>query len=748
MDKFVNQNSVDLMYNLRNIVLDTPNKAILIIEKLEKTNRYKTDFEFSVVVMVQKISALNYMSKHEEVSKILGYVHEKVLKVKTFEIYVESISRLAGAYYAVGDIKQSITLFNLVYEYEKNNNKISERSAIALSSLGYIYLTYNKKEEGEYYSENALEIFNGVIDINLATEKQISSYLFILTNLIKLKVESGKKEDCIKYMNLIDKLDSDKFNSYAMQLYKQSKIYYFVFSKDLDNFMNLAQDYFYLMYEQNNYSHLAELILHIYEINKDYFKENPNINDFIIKKMSIALDKIEEKAIYTVLRSLYIIVIDYANSVNNDELLLKYYSKLGKINHLVEDEFKAKKEKTLDFFINLANKKENFIDEHNHIEKIAGLNEKLEEKNKELKSIYDKIRSIVNIGQKIVLIDNIKDLEKLLVNELSEIIPIDILSIVWLSDAKNEKFTVCEYGKFNGYNSNSIDINDDNFIEAKIFRNKKPLICNNFNETHISFLKDFDFDINDDYQSVIYYPLCKDGKFLGVFSIKHRDKNVYTDDDFKIIESIIIYISVSVYNAFKSKKIKNAMEIVQSKEILLKTKLEKNEKLSFIDPLTKVYNRYYFDNEFDNFKERAMKEKLSITMFLLDIDDFKVYNDKNGHLDGDKVLVSISSIIKNELSGKDNLVIRYGGEEFLGLSIGLTEKKVINKAEKIRFLVEKLNIKYNDGTDRFVSISIGVTYIKECFNIDRVKFIKITDDNLYRAKFNGKNCIVKENFKE
>ena len=148
---------------------------------------------------------------------------------------------------------------------------------------------------------------------------------------------------------------------------------------------------------------------------------------------------------------------------------------------------------------------------------------------------------------------------------------------------------------------------------------------------------------------------------------------------------------------------------------------------NFNDPLTGVYNRRYFDLVLSKFIKKAAKYNIKFSVLMLDIDHFKKFNDTYGHDVGDKVLKIVSSTVKEHIRGNQDILFRYGGEEFVIISMDdLTG--AITLAKKINSLEFK-------GSPEKITVSIGISSYKQGEDV-----VKLADDNLYRAKEAGRNC--------
>ncbi len=162
--------------------------------------------------------------------------------------------------------------------------------------------------------------------------------------------------------------------------------------------------------------------------------------------------------------------------------------------------------------------------------------------------------------------------------------------------------------------------------------------------------------------------------------------------------------------------------------------------LSIHDGLTGIYNHAYIVETLKDEIERSKRYKSPLSVVLIDIDDFKTVNDTFGHLAGDMVLKRLAELLKHSLRTID-IVGRYGGEEFLAILPETDGTNGHTVAERFRDAVEEEAFLYGD--DRInITVSGGIGYYTHGMDVNRL--IKVADDNLYRAKREGKNKICYE----
>lgn len=171
---------------------------------------------------------------------------------------------------------------------------------------------------------------------------------------------------------------------------------------------------------------------------------------------------------------------------------------------------------------------------------------------------------------------------------------------------------------------------------------------------------------------------------------------------------------------------------------------ERLERLSFIDGLTGLANRRYFDASLDKAWRSCMREKAPLTLIMLDVDFFKPYNDSYGHQQGDQALRELASIIAAQAVRPQDLVARYGGEEFVVLLPWVDERGAAIMAERLLQAVRERNMPHSSSRCAdHVTISAGVVTRVPDMNDSPAALISAADDALYEAKRNGRDRWVK-----
>jgi diguanylate cyclase (GGDEF)-like protein len=169
------------------------------------------------------------------------------------------------------------------------------------------------------------------------------------------------------------------------------------------------------------------------------------------------------------------------------------------------------------------------------------------------------------------------------------------------------------------------------------------------------------------------------------------------------------------------------------------------ENLAHIDGLTGIANRRHFDNQLAMELGRAQRENIPLTVALIDIDEFKKYNDHFGHTKGDNCLKKVASILSCNTKRPGDVTARYGGEEFAYILPNTNQKGAEHFLQTTLHAIQKLNIlQALNAIHPVVTVSIGFStyYPKKNKTInDNWDIVEEADTALYESKRKGRNCI-------
>jgi diguanylate cyclase (GGDEF)-like protein len=214
-------------------------------------------------------------------------------------------------------------------------------------------------------------------------------------------------------------------------------------------------------------------------------------------------------------------------------------------------------------------------------------------------------------------------------------------------------------------------------------------------------------------------PLTSRDALIGVIAVASYKVNAFDQVDFELLQNLAQQASLALDNASHHAEV---------------------EAQSRLDSLTKVYNHGYFLEFLRKSAEQASRENDILSLIMLDVDQFKQYNDTYGHLVGDKVLVALTDTIRRHIESTDG-VGRWGGEEFAILLLHTNGSQADQIAGRIRETVNALQITNRDGDPvPAPTVSQGIAvYPDETEDI--FKLVDLADRRLYVAKEHGRNQV-------
>lgn len=166
-------------------------------------------------------------------------------------------------------------------------------------------------------------------------------------------------------------------------------------------------------------------------------------------------------------------------------------------------------------------------------------------------------------------------------------------------------------------------------------------------------------------------------------------------------------------------------------------------RLSSTDGLTEIHNRRKFDEYMEREWKRALRERSTISLIIIDIDHFKLFNDTYGHPAGDICLKSVASALSSCLHRPGDFLARYGGEEFAVILPQTNAEGAIHISESLRLAVKNLQIPHESSPSAdHITISLGITGYQPGQNDDLSDFIGIADQALYEAKSAGRDRAI------
>jgi diguanylate cyclase (GGDEF)-like protein len=219
---------------------------------------------------------------------------------------------------------------------------------------------------------------------------------------------------------------------------------------------------------------------------------------------------------------------------------------------------------------------------------------------------------------------------------------------------------------------------------------------------------------------------------VGTVTVDSKDKDFFTEEATALIKEII-----------------NIASPVFAKLVLIET----NKDLAITDPLTGIYNRRYMYEFAKREIIRAHRNKANVSMAILDIDSFKNINDNYGHQIGDGMLAAFAVDLKHILMRGQDIITRYGGDEFVIILPDTDKQNAVGLMEKLRNYIKSKIYAFENNVSISITVSAGVSSVKGPFEPKVAdgngaaedilnNLLKVADDNLYKAKDLGRDRVV------
>lgn len=355
------------------------------------------------------------------------------------------------------------------------------------------------------------------------------------------------------------------------------------------------------------------------------------------------------------------------------------------------------------------------------VEIVGGLSAKLmwqliEERRKARLVIESRLKeqeALYELGLVLTQSQNLHDIFKTVVKYAVELTNSPAGSLAVFDEASGEMY----FGAAQGFSRN--------FMKEQVWRIRRggltSFILNQDSPIAIADVSKYtQFDnpllLKEGIKSLLAVPLKAEGQIQGILYVDDYQARQFSESELLIIRLLANLAAIAIERA----------KLLESTRILAIT-----------DELTKLYNLRHFLNRLQEEIKRAKRYVRPLSLAMIDIDHFKKYNDTYGHIQGNKVLKKVAMIFEKE-SREGDIVARYGGEEFAIIMPETDKAKAKLFADRTRHKIEKVLCK--EDFEICVTVSIGLAGYPEDA-LDAASLIERSDEALYKAKKDGRNCV-------
>lgn len=268
-----------------------------------------------------------------------------------------------------------------------------------------------------------------------------------------------------------------------------------------------------------------------------------------------------------------------------------------------------------------------------------------------------------------------------------------------------------------------VEVDEKNVILHEVFNKGESIYISDLtSDGHYNFL-----GLIGRKGSLLSLPLVSEKKtIIGILNLHRSEARAFSNDEIEFLQLMTLHAAGVI-----------------DKTILF----QNTQVLAYTDALTSIFNRRYFDQRYTREILRARRYKRNLSVLMIDIDHFKIYNDTFGHLMGDKVLQKVAQVLETELRRAD-VICRYGGEEFVVILPEIDLHNAYYVAEKLRNAVITSTFSGDEKmAGKGITISLGVAAFPENGDTEKMVLEK-ADEALYKAKERGRNQVVVADVKQ
>ena len=721
-----------LYQELANELMRSVERGADLLRELSESAKYREDFEFRMTIETAR--ALHWKLKGEY-SEALTLCDKLVEQTKALELWnLVSINlNLAGnSYFDIGLFERALESYYRAVRNEQDHG-LTGMISLIYNNLAVIFVNvmdYEKAYEYELLAIEALE--HG----DKSSPRYFSNRMIYLSNLVVYMCYIDRISEIPEVLDRMDRQDFSKVSPDAMSAYYIGHMYYAFHTGDRDK----GKEY----YEQSIRDIKRENTFWRFMLLHGYL----SLHDRLHFDLSLCEEEFQQM-----------------ESMQNDgnvmasvelfELLRRYYESIGDrvrydnttqqyIKHLEEsaDMIRTRQMTSIRIVENMLKHQENFEEvsaENTELKLVA--EEAVRHKNA-LQKAYQRIEMINELGRKLTSSLDLSSVVEAVRENLQENIPMGSFLLVIAEPDLHRLRSLVHY---NGERTEAeflIDMADENSLFAQCYRENQILVFDDLEEERWKGRIIRTLGEGKTIHSVIFMPMEVDDEVIGVCSIQGGSKHLYREEHIEFLKELLPYLSIALNNAMYSFRLQKEMETRKETQQYLEEANQKLERLSSLDGLTQIGNRRDFEHRVMALFEHSSSENLNIGILMLDVDNFKKYNDTYGHLEGDEALKAVARVIRRNFERVEGLSARFGGEEFIGACIGLDFKEMEALANQIRSDVFELNIEHRESPLQRLTVSVGVAFADLADSSWKSALMRWADVCLYQAKTGGKNQVV------
>ncbi|MDO4711039.1 MAG: diguanylate cyclase [Peptostreptococcaceae bacterium] len=731
--KYLSMNKEELYNEFFSDILCDRSVDEKLIQELSESKRYFEDYEFRAFVDTGRAMVYARNDDFLRVTTLCTQLIERVTALEMWQLLSFNLNLIGNAYFIISTYERALEYYRKVIRVEEVHG-LNEMTSNAYSNIAIIYLNFSDYDRAyEYFVMAIHKLEKGSQDI----PRYASKRMFIYGYLVQTLCELGRAYDAPKYIKKMDETDLSELTDSARSLYHGARMVYGFYSGDYEA---AKQDYLKAKEKTGSGGKLALVAL---------------INDFIVlcdrfhldpefyKDEMLEIEAMQKTGSIRANMQIYAQLRRYYERIGDEA---RYHDATEEYIHFLEsniEDIRKRQRGSLQIVEDLIQESENLVDVTTKNTELKLIAEEAVRHKNMLQDTYQRIDMINDLGRRVTSSLKIDKVVDRIYQDLKRNMPVDSFVLMVAEPEQNRLRSVAYYENDEIKEEICIAIDDPNSLFAECYRSDR-IICSGdltkdprFSTRHLVKYGDA-----PDPSSVMFLPLSVGDQVIGAFSIQYRSQDTYTEQHISFLEALNPYLAIALNNAVRSWRLESEIESHLATQEELEVANQRLSRLSSLDGLTRIGNRRDFEKRIPEMLSRSKKQGSPIALFMIDIDNFKLYNDTYGHLEGDEVLRSVARIIQQHLDTVGGISARFGGEEFIGACLGLDSEQSEMLADRIRQQVYDLAIENRLAPIGQLSISVGVAAAEQADATKKREMIRWADASLYHAKHTGKNKVV------
>ncbi len=710
----------------RVLMMNDPERALDLINENKATDYYRDDFQFKITTEIQHMKCDNFLQNFDAVLERGSAILKEISGADQPRLFAECCSVLGAAFLELYMLDEVVRCYNDVIAIEEENGR-TNLTSVAYNNLGAMYFFIEEYEKAVEMFEKAYHnrLIDGEEGRATTIELNVMSNLVLGYSHLKAFEKAEKTLEKLQVLQqTVNDVPSKRVIDYAYTMYYLNKANYDKARQCYNKLLSLKENrhnpyfvcrltnYYCKICRQNNipYDKYIDIALKLGEV--DFI--NGNLDEMIKLCMTLT---------------------DYYEDIGNTSAALSCYRKMKKYTERSLAFSNSLRHRAVTIRQDLEKTREESISFNQKNKELSMIAQEALSMRNKLQEAYNQINMISMLGSKLTTATTFSDLKNIAFKIICDKMDVTSFTILAVSDDKQYLVSMAE--KSEPDSNIKISLRDVSSLFVESCLQNRIIVCSDVNEE----VRRKDAIIFDEscIESIVFIPLSYENQVIGVLTVQSIHKNAYSNDKVEFLKLISSYLSIALNNVKKSRALMEEINLHKQTQLELEKVNLYLKNLSSLDGLTKVNNRRAFDEEYSELISRAERQNKPIAVIMIDIDYFKKYNDRYGHLKGDEALIKVAQKINQAFLNEKSTFARFGGEEFIAVTVGYKDKAIANLCEQIRLSIANMLIENEDTDSGYLTVSIGAAQMSEVSSDVKSKLMRQADEMLYKAKDDGRN---------